>query len=89
MEAAHIINHSQSGLNCIGNGILLRSDIHSLFDANLLGIDPYTLKVTTTPALLETTYAKLNGKKIMARIDGSHPNPDYLQLKWSESGLGE
>ncbi len=32
LEAAHIRPVAQDGMHCIGNGLLLRSDIHRLFD---------------------------------------------------------
>lgn len=39
LEAAHITPHSKNGSYSLDNGLLLRSDIHTLFDLNLLGID--------------------------------------------------
>lgn len=32
LEAAHIQEHSKAGLNSMANGLLLRSDLHALFD---------------------------------------------------------
>lgn len=45
LEAAHIIPHSESPSYDIGNGIILRADIHTLFDLYLLSINPDTEKV--------------------------------------------
>ena len=39
LEAAHIIPYKGSSTNHIQNGILLRADIHTLFDLDLLRID--------------------------------------------------
>ncbi|WP_252106809.1 MULTISPECIES: HNH endonuclease signature motif containing protein [unclassified Halomonas] len=39
LEAAHIVPHSKKGGYDLDNGLLLRSDIHNLFDLNLLSID--------------------------------------------------
>lgn len=39
LEAAHIIPASQGGAEVIENGILLRADIHRLYDANLFSIN--------------------------------------------------
>lgn len=89
LEAAHIFMHSKSGLNHNGNGILLRSDIHRLFDANLLAIDPKSLKLKIAKELAGTNYAKFSGKKIRCRIDGSHPDIDNIQMKWEEAEFGE
>ena len=39
LEAAHIIPYSEGGSYSKSNGLLLRADIHALFDAYLLSID--------------------------------------------------
>jgi hypothetical protein len=40
LEAAHIIPVEYQGSDALGNGICLRSDIHSLFDADLIRFRP-------------------------------------------------
>jgi hypothetical protein len=48
-EAAHIVElkdcwkHDKLGINSTGNGILLRRDLHTLFDAHYWCINPRTL----------------------------------------------
>lgn len=39
LEAAHIRSYSENGLHDIGNGLLLRSDIHKLFDRGYVTVD--------------------------------------------------
>jgi len=39
------------------NGLLLRADIHTLFDLDLLGIEPKTLQIRLHPEI-EKEYAK-------------------------------
>jgi putative restriction endonuclease len=39
LEAAHIRPVSKDGLNRVDNGLLLRSDVHTLFDEGYLGLD--------------------------------------------------
>ena len=46
LEAAHIVNHSDEQNYDVSNGILLRSDLHRLFDRGLMIIDSDTLKVS-------------------------------------------
>lgn len=87
LEAAHIARHSETGVNHTGNGLLLRSDLHRLFDASLIAIDPASLKVVVSPLLAETKYQKLTGRKLRSRIDGSGPDPKYLEIRWSQAGL--
>jgi predicted restriction endonuclease len=45
LEAAHIIPYCLTQDNRILNGLLLRADIHTLFDFNLVVIDPDTRRV--------------------------------------------
>lgn len=45
LEAAHVIPVSEGGSYALDNGILLRSDIHRLFDLDLVAIDPEYLEV--------------------------------------------
>jgi putative restriction endonuclease len=67
LEAAHIIPFSGDGVHSFENGILLRSDIHRLFDDGLIWIDDEYC-VVVSPVLLNENahqdYAALNGRKI-------------------------
>ena len=42
LEAAHIQPFAANGSDDVSNGLLLRSDIHVLFDSYLLSINPDT-----------------------------------------------
>lgn len=54
LEAAHIIPFALDPRNNkVGNGVLLRADIHALFDLNLLEIEPQTGLVYLHPRLQE------------------------------------
>ena len=50
LEAAHILPHRGTASNFIGNGLLLRADIHTLFDLGLLTIrsDDYRVQLART-----------------------------------------
>jgi hypothetical protein len=50
--------------NHVQNGLLLRADLHSLFDLGMLAIEPETKKVVLADALAETSYADLAGRSI-------------------------
>lgn len=71
LEACHISPHSSTGTNHTSNGILLRSDIHDLFDDYLITFDT-DLIIRTSPALRGTEYARFNGTRIGAR-DSAFP----------------
>lgn len=83
LEAAHISSHSTSGINHSDNGLLLRADIHSLFDSNLLRICPDNLTVLIDSSLKNTPYWKLQGKHLRKRVDGSNPAKEYLIERWN------
>jgi len=83
LHACHIIPHSHSGVNATTNAFLFRADIHDLFDSNLIGINPKTLKVATDKVLLNTEYDSLKGMKIVDRIDGNKPDLNALDYRWN------
>lgn len=78
LDAAHISEHSKSGINHSANGILLRSDLHALMDANLLRINPANCTVVMESSLRKTHYWSYNGTKLRPREDGSRLKKDYL-----------
>ncbi|ATL42440.1 HNH endonuclease signature motif containing protein [Elizabethkingia sp. HX WHF] len=56
LEAAHINPYRGNQDNHTSNGLLLRADIHTLFDLNLLGINPENFKVLIADKLKGTEY---------------------------------
>ncbi len=60
LEACHIKPHSETGDNSIENGLLLRSDIHILFDDRLLTIDDDCATIRLCPLVTCPDYTKLN-----------------------------
>jgi len=85
LEAVHIVNHAETGINHTDNGIILRADLHRLFDSNLLRIDPESLCVELSSDLRETEYWRLNDRRIKRRKDGTDPSREYLKQKWETS----
>jgi len=82
IEAAHIDPYSESEDNGVGNGLLLRSDIHTLFDLGYLGIEPRTLKIKLHPAIEGSEYAKIDGTVLLVN-ETKGPSPDPLERRWS------
>jgi predicted restriction endonuclease len=64
LEAAHIVPYLGEHTNTPDNALLLRADLHTLFDRDLVTIDPATLKVRVHPSLLDTPYAEYNGRDV-------------------------
>ncbi len=69
IEAAHIIPYRNQDSHNIANGLLLRVDLHRLFDKYLLTIHPKTSKVLIAPELMNS-YKDILGKTIETRLCG-------------------
>ncbi|SDO46733.1 HNH endonuclease [Geodermatophilus sp. DSM 45219] len=78
LEAAHIDPYSESGCNDLGNGLLLRADVHTLFDLHLLAVDPAG-RLEVSPKLRGTSYAALAGVLLTVPRDPS-AKPDSSRL---------
>lgn len=80
VQAAHLAPYRGTEDNHSSNGILLRADIHLLFDNFLLGIEPDTLVVAIhDPLLQDDYYQSLNGKLLQVKYLLS---PEALHLRW-------
>lgn len=80
IEAAHIQPYRQPEDNHVENGLLLRSDLHTLFDANLIGIDPATLRVRIHPSLQGTEYWAFDGHELT--FGARRPSEAALRIRW-------
>lgn len=69
LEAAHIIPYKGEHTNKLANGLLLRADIHTLFDLGLIAIDTNTMTVILVPTLVDTDYKQFNGSQLRANSD--------------------
>jgi hypothetical protein len=73
LEGAHINPYRGTRDNHIENGLLLRADIHTLFDLNLIGINPATVTVELHPKLdAHKEYARLAGNALPFSKDQCH-----------------
>lgn len=83
LEAAHIWPHRGDSDNHVENGLLLRADLHTLFDLNLLGIEPESMKVLISQAVQSAGYAMFAGQTLRVKSSG-RPSRAALALRWSE-----
>ena len=67
IEAAHIAPYRNASHNDLTNGLLLRADIHTLFDLYLMQIDPITLTITFDESVCHAGYSAYNGKQLQSR----------------------
>jgi len=62
LQAAHLRGFAEHESHDLNEGLLLRSDLHQLFDAGLMAIDPETRSVVLAPSLDEYgDYQQLRG----------------------------
>ena len=87
LEAAHIMPYKGEHTNDISNGILLRSDIHTLFDLGLISIaDDY--KILMKSELMVTEYAELMGVILeLPESQEMRPNLEALAYHREEFGF--
>jgi len=81
LEAAHIVPYRGLETNHPQNGLLLRSDVHTLFDCGLIAIDVATMTVVVSSKLAGSSYRKLAGRKLRPTLDAaSAPSREALLL---------
>jgi hypothetical protein len=79
LEAAHISPYSGPSSDHVCNGLLLRADIHTLFDCGLLAFEPMTRRVVLAGQLNKSDYAHLVGRVLREPSDPAH-NPSPYRL---------
>lgn len=75
LEAAHIRPYRGAHTNETRNGILLRADIHNLFDYGIIGVDPENMKVVLNQRARGSKYASLHSQQLRLP-DDARLNPD-------------
>ncbi|SMG44680.1 HNH endonuclease [Sphingobacterium psychroaquaticum] len=88
LEAAHILPYRGTHTNHIQNGIILRADLHTLFDLDLIKIDPSTYTVLLDHSIKNSEYSIYENKKILLpRITDFHPCKEALNWRLMENRL--
>ena len=88
LQAAHIGGYLGAESNRVANGLLLRSDVHILFDSGRLAIDSAGYTVLVDPALAHTCYGELQGGRLRRpREPASRPSKKALDDHRKASGL--
>jgi hypothetical protein len=82
VEAAHIKPYRGVPDNHPENGLLLRADLHTLFDLDLLGIEPSTLRIHLHPDARAAGYNDFENERL--RCPDLEPSQDALQVRWSD-----
>lgn len=82
LEAAHIMPYRCVGDNDCQNGLLLRADIHTLFDLDLLSIEPRSWIVRIHPRI-EDQYGEYAGKRLIMPI-GIAPSIKAIEHRYNQ-----
>ena len=83
LEAAHIKPYRGTRDHAVENGLLLRADIHTLFDLNLVAINPVSLTIEVDERLRGTSYQDLKARKLQLP-GGTRLSSEALQARWLE-----
>lgn len=62
LEAAHIIPYQGEETNAVVNGLLLRSDLHTMFDLALITINAEDYKIKVSPVINDPIYRAYHNK---------------------------
>jgi hypothetical protein len=89
LEAAHIRPYSREGTNDLPNGLLLRADVHLLFDMGLVAVNTENWTIMIARALQNTQYQALAGKTLhRPRKKNAHPDKTLLYAHMLGSKIG-
>lgn len=91
LQAAHIKPYNENGPNSVDNGILLRSDLHILFDRGYITVTP-NYKIEVSRKIKEEFdngkhYYSYNGNKlsVLPQLSDERPNLDFI--KWHNENI--
>ena len=83
LEAAHLYSYAEVGTHHMNGGLLLRRDVHRLFDRGLLAVDPRPLVISAAAELLAfAEYRRLDGQNL--RVEPSGEAREWLGLHWQQ-----
>lgn len=92
LEAAHIRPYAEQGPNDVRNGLLLRSDLHRLFDGGYLTVDP-DHRVVVSRRIREEfengrEYYRFDGQRLV-NLPGREERPESDFLAWHNANVFE
>jgi HNH endonuclease len=79
LEAAHISTQKGSDDNSPANGILLRSDIHALFDRLLITLSEDGTRIEVSPEVTDPGYATLKAAAVARPDEGLPPSAKNIR----------
>lgn len=84
LEAAHITPYLGPATNHASNGLLLRADIHTLWDLGLVAVDPITFTIVIGSGINYADYQSLQGTVIFQPVQAKcRPSLAALSQHWA------
>lgn len=88
LEAVHIVPYRGPQTNSPANGLLLRADLHTLFDYGLIAVDVSDMRLLVAGRLADTKYGALGGTPVHVPSESSlAPSEENLDFHRSWTGL--
>jgi hypothetical protein len=86
LEAAHILKYAGDRSNHVQNGLLLRADVHTLFDLGLIAVEPSSMTIKLAARIRTSQYASLMDRQLRTPLDGStRPSRTALRMHFEAS----
>ncbi|MFC8530778.1 HNH endonuclease [Nocardia sp. NPDC057227] len=82
LDACHLYSYAKVGRHHEHGGVLLRRDLHTLFDRGLVAVDANDTIDIATDYCRYPTYASLHGQPLTVKI--STAQRDWFALHWTE-----
>ncbi|MFD8035554.1 HNH endonuclease [Streptomyces sp. NPDC059717] len=81
LEAAHLYSYAANGQHYPEGGLLLRRDLHRLFDLGLIALNPQQGTLDVAPELAGfADYARLHGQPVVVPLGRGQQN--WLSSHW-------
>lgn len=87
LEAAHIVPYRGPATDRVDNGLLLRADLHTLFDLGLIAIDSLAFTIVVGTDLRGTSYSSLSGAPLRVP-QAKNERPSTEALAWHREWAG-
>ena len=85
IDAAHIVAYNGASTNALSNGLLLRKDVHALFDAGLLRLTE-DCRVTIDASVHDPYYRSLDGRSLHFAV-ATRVSKDALRRRLAGKGF--
>ncbi|MFJ5695084.1 HNH endonuclease [Arthrobacter sp. NPDC093125] len=83
LEAAHLYSYAKAGEHHRHGGLLMRRDLHRLFDLGLIAVHPKTLTIDVAPSLSGyPLYQELSGRPL--KVKATQGQTEWLKEHWNE-----